>query len=169
MLSTFIPFIQNTGIHIQTAKNMHKVRSIIYALVAIFNVIFTAVFASYFSSEKFPVGLGAVVAALVTFLCILIGQVIFMNIYYQKRVGVDVISFWKNILKMIPGMIIPIVFSFVISKLWYASDFKIFLVEALAIIVVYVICVYFFSMNNYERQLFTNPIKKFMRKHLRKK
>ena len=70
---------------------------------------------------------------------------------------------------MIPGMLIPIVFSFVISNVWYASNFKIFLVEALAIIVVYVICVYFFSMNNYERQLFTNPIKKFMPKFFKKR
>lgn len=165
MLAPYIPFIQNTGLEIQKAKNMHKARSIIYFFVALINIALTVPAVIYFSNGVFPEGFAGIAAAFMTFLCVVCGQVIFMNVYYQKKVGVDIITFWKNILRMIPGMLIPLAFGLILSRVIYADNYLLILVEAIMIALVYVVSVYFLSMNKYERKLFTSPIKKlFSRK-----
>ena len=116
--------------------------------------------AIYFSQPCFNPGLGGIAAAAATFLSMVLGQVVFMNIYYQNKVGVNVLVFWKNILKMLPGVLISfslgVIFNiFVKSYNWY-----IFLSEVIAVAVVYCISVYFLSMNQYEKKFIYFTVQK---------
>lgn len=164
MLSPLIPLIQNVGLEIQKAKNMHKVRSIIYFFIAIANVIFTIIFASYFSQDCFPKGAGGIAAVIVTFICVQLGQGLFMNIYYHKKIGLDIPKFWKNILRMIPGMMIPLSTGLLLNRFIPANNWYTLLFEVFTILVVYIVSVYFFSMNEYEKNLFLSPIRMLSRK-----
>ena len=82
-----IPLCQNTGIEIQRAKNRHKARSIVYLCMAGINVLLTCFAAPL---------LGYWAPAIAYILSIALGNGLFMNWYYQKRIGLDMVFFWKR-------------------------------------------------------------------------
>lgn len=93
----FIPLVQNTGIEIQRAKNLHKARSIAYFVMAVLNVFLTVVFSS-------SIGYWAPAVGYIAY-CIL-GCGLFMNWYYHKRIGLNMMQFWKSIIAVpVAGLI----------------------------------------------------------------
>lgn len=169
MLAPYVPLMQNIGLEIQKAKNLHKARSIVYFLISLLNVGLTIPAAIYFSQPCFNPGLGGIAAAAATFLSMVLGQVVFMNIYYQNKVGVNVLVFWKNILKMLPGVLIPFALGVIFNIFVKSYNWYIFLSEVIAVAVVYCISVYFLSMNQYEKNLFTSPFRKVISKLMKNK
>lgn len=153
LFACYIPFFQNIGIEIQKAKNKHKARTIVYFAVAIVNIGLTIPFAIMWK------GVGAVFA---TFLCCVFGQVLFMNIYYHKVIGLNMIYFWKNIFKIIPSFIPTIMLCIAINMFVMINNFWTILLFAVIIIIVYVVSIWLFSMNTYEKELFLNPVKKIL-------
>lgn len=93
-----VPLVQNTGIEIQKAKNRHKARSIAYLATSIVDLAVTYVLASH-------VGAWAAVAGYVTYL--VLGSWLFMNWYYHRRIGLDMVLFWKRLLPVIVGCALP--------------------------------------------------------------
>lgn len=172
LLSLYVPLFQNVGIEIQKAKNMHKARSIVYLLIAIVNVVFTIVvillckyyFPNDLESFKKYASIGAV---FVTFVCRLLGQGIFMNIYYHKRVGLNIINFWKNILKIIPSFILPTVIGFLLTKFFVINSFYSLVIEIIIFSLCYIVSVYLLGMNQYEKNLILQPIGKIIKKFKR--
>ena len=102
-----IPLIQNTGLSIVVAQNKHQFRSIVYLVIAIFNVISTYLIVPYW---------GALGAAFCSGISYVIGQIIIMNVYYYKVTKLDIPMFWKNIGKM---TVIPS--AMVILGIWICS------------------------------------------------
>lgn len=92
VLPLIIPLAQNLGIEIQKAKNLHKARSMTYLIMALIGVIFTAVVAPMW---------GYWAAAIAYISSIIIGNCLFMNWYYHKRVGLDMFRYWKSVLPFI--------------------------------------------------------------------
>ena len=90
MASAYIPAIQTLGVNIQNAKNLHKVRSIVYFIVACLNVV-----GSVFLIRKW----GVIGTCLGTLFAAIPGYGLFMNYYYKKHVGLDIIVFWKKIIR----------------------------------------------------------------------
>lgn len=90
MLSAYIPSVQTLGVNIQNAKDMHRMRSIIYFIIASINVV-----VSIFLIRKWGVT-GACVGTLVA---VLLGSGLFMNIYYHRKIKLNVIYFWREILR----------------------------------------------------------------------
>ncbi len=82
-----VPLVQNTGIEIQKAKNMHHARSLVYLVMAAINVVFTW-FATPVLSYWAPV-----VAYVIS---ITLGNGLWMNWYYHRRVGLDMKHFWRK-------------------------------------------------------------------------
>jgi len=172
LLSLYVPLFQNVGIEIQKAKNMHKARSIVYLLIAIVNVVFTIVvillckyyFPNDLESFKKYASIGAV---FVTFVCRLLGQGIFMNIYYHKKVGLNIINFWKNILKIIPSFILPTVIGFLLTKFFVINSFYSLVIEIIIFSLCYIVSVYLLGMNQYEKNLILQPIGKIIKKFKR--
>lgn len=83
-----IPLTQNTGIEIQRAKNRHRARSVAYLCMAAANLAITALLAS-------SIGYWAPVFGYVAY--IVLGCGIFMNWYYQRRIGLDMARFWGRV------------------------------------------------------------------------
>lgn len=151
LIGLYVPCFQNVGLEIQKAKNLHKVRSIIFLFVAIINVIATIPLAFLWQ------GIGA---ALATCVCMLSGNFIFMNIYYHKRVGLNIWAFWKQILKLFPGYAAPVVVGILIKIFYPINNYYDLLFAIIIILISYCVSVWFLSMNNYERNLIKSPIKK---------
>lgn len=150
-----VPLIQNLGIEIQRAKNMHKARAVVYLAIAIANV---------FISIPLIKIMGPAGAALGTAISLVAGNIIFMNWYYQARIGMNMFYFWKEIAKFIPALIAPCIVGILIMK--FADVTGLIKLGMFAIIYtgVYGISMYFLGMNVEEKQLVMGPIKKILRK-----
>lgn len=155
ILPVTVPLIQNLGIEIQRAKNMHKTRSIVYFLIAICNVGISIPLIKVFG----PVG-----AAIGTAISMIAGNIIFMNWYYHARIGMNMFYFWKEVTRFMPVLIAPCAVGVTIMK--FANITGIIKLGVLAVIytVVFGISMYFLGMNAEEKQLVMGPIKKILRR-----
>ena len=154
MIPMTIPLIQNVGLNILQAKNQYKFRVIILMIFAAVNVGISIVLSKLY---------GGIGAAIGTAISIVLGQVIFMNIFYHKKVGINIIKFWKNIFKMSVPIIICICFTIVIKYYMPINSVEILILQILIYTVLYSVFVWRWSMNEYERELIIKPIKKLKR------
>lgn len=150
-----VPLIQNLGIEIQRAKNMHKARSVVYAAIAVMNVLVSIPLIKRFG----PTG-----AAFGTALSLFIGNILFMNWYYQARIGLDMFYFWKEIAKFVPALIAPglvgvLIMRYARMENWLALGAYIALYTA-----IYGSSMYFLGMNSEEKRLITGPMAKILKK-----
>lgn len=150
-----VPLVQNLGIEIQRAKNMHKVRSIVYLFIAIANVFISVPLIKFFG----PAG-----AALGTAISLFAGNIIFMNWYYHARIGMNMVYFWQEIAKFIPAFIAPCVVGIAIMKFINITGLVKLGVFAGVYAAVYGLSMYFLGMNEEEKQLVMGPIRKIIRK-----
>ena len=155
MIPLIVPLIQNVGLSILQAKNLYKYRTIIFFFIAILNTISSIFLAKYY---------GGVGAAIGTSGALILGQIIILNIYYHVKVGIDMIEFWKNILKMSIPMILVFIIGMGINKIIPDKSIIIYAGKILVYTLVYCISVYLFAMNNYEKDLIRKPINKLLKK-----
>lgn len=151
MIAVAVPAFQNVGLEIQKAKNMHKARSVVYFLVALINIGLTIPMSQQWE------GIGA---AFATMICMFMGTVVFMNIYYWKKVGLDIPKFWKSIASILPGYCAPVLVGVLIWKFFVIDSYSDVLIAALVIGAVFLLSIWRFSMNNYEKNLLRRPVKK---------
>lgn len=146
-----VPLIQNLGIEIQRAKNMHKARAMVYLVIAVCNILISIPLIKYCG----PVG-----AAMGTAISLFAGNILFMNWYYQARIGMNMIYFWKEIAKFIPALIVPCIVGIVIMKFTRITCLIKLGVFALIYTAVYFISMYFLGMNEEEKRIVDKPIRK---------
>ena len=151
MIAAFIPAFQNVGVEIQKALNKHKARSIVYFLIALLNIAMTIPFSIWWT------GIGA---AFATMISMLLGHGLFMNYYYGKEIGLDIIGFWKSIGGILPGYVAPCLAGILINRYVYIDSFVDILLCAICIIIIFVISVWLISMNRYEKDLVISLLKK---------
>mgnify|MGYP002532400169 FL=1 len=144
ILPLCVPLIQNLGISIMQAKNMHKFRSILLALIAIANI---------FISIPLAKAYGGIGSAIGTALSLIIGNIVILNIYYHKKVGINVIEFWKSIIKMTIPMIIPI--TAIVSLMHFVTlhGYVNLIVFGGIYTILYCLNCYFLVMNDYEKNI----------------
>ncbi len=135
--------VQSIGIEIQRAKDLHKFRSVLYVLVAIANM---------FLSIPLCTRYGEIGCALGTCVCLVLGNIIIMNVYYHKRVGLDIIHFWKEIFKFIPSLILPVISAIIIQHFLHESIASVFF-AALVLTAVYWCNIYLFGFTDKEKKL----------------
>lgn len=145
-----VPLIQNLGIEIQRAKNKHKARSIVYLFIAIANVFISIPLIKRFG----PSG-----AAFGTTLSLTSGNIIFMNWYYHKRLGINIKYFWINIAKFIPAFILPTVVGIIGMKLKYDNVLKLG-IGIVIYAIIFCLSMYFLGMNEEEKAIVDKPVRK---------
>ncbi len=151
MVPAIVPLIQNVGINILQAKNMHKFRTVVYFFIAIANL-----FISIPLAKKF----GSVGSAIGTSLACLLGQWITMNIYYYKKANIDIPRFWKNIFKMSIPVLIIFVPTLLINNMYMSSNIIVVGLKIVLYTIVYSVLLWFFALNDYEKDLIKKPINK---------
>lgn len=155
IIPTAVPLIQNLGISIMQAKNKHKFRSIVYFFVAIFNIIISIPLAKKYA------GIGSAIG---TAIGMIIGNIIIINIYYQKEIGINVIKFWKQIIKMTITFIIPITITLIIMHFYRLYGYKQVIVYGVIYVILFGITSYLLTMNGYEKGLVNKIFIKFKKK-----
>lgn len=151
MLPGTIPLIQNVGIEIQRAENRHHYRSVIYGIIAAFNVAVSIYLCQIWGAAGAALGTGAA--------CIL-GHGLIMNLVYHKRININILAFWRSILGQMLGMVPAFAVGVLIVK-WIAIDswLKLFLFVAVYM-ASYFISVLLFALNAEEKTIVRNLVKK---------
>ena len=151
IIAATIPFLQSIGIEIQRAKNKHKFRSIAFLLIAIINIAISIPLA------KMHGGIGSAIG---TGISLIVGNVLIMNWYYHKKIGLDIKFFWKEIIKFFPALIFPSIVGFVLMFYFNINQF----LPLISAIMVYSFCyissMWLLGLNSYEKGIVMNQLHK---------
>lgn len=150
-----VPLIQNLGISILQAKNQLKFRSVLYVSISV---------ASLAISIPLSIKYGGIGCAAGTTIALVVGQILIMNIYYYKKVYLDIPKFWREIFKMSIVPSILCVIGGIILHYYDINSVARLSISILIFLLVYTPLFWRFSMNEYERALLLGPIKKVINK-----
>ena len=151
-----IPLIQNLGLSIMQAMNMFRFKSISTLIMSIVNIII-----SIFFAKKW----GAVGASLGTCISLIICNIIIINIYYYRKIKLDIFKFWKSIFKQSIPFGIPIILILIIFYVTRLDGFVSLIIYGGIYTIIYCIVSYYLSMNEYEKNIINKLLIKL---HLKK-
>ena len=144
------PLIQNLGLSIMQAMNKYKFKAVSTFIMALFNIAI-----SYYLAKSYgPIG-----SAIGTAIALIICNIILINIYYNKIIKLDIVRFWKDIIKMtitfIPSIII------IICIMYFIRISGILSVIVYGGIYTLLFCInsYFITMNAYEKEIINKVLK----------
>lgn len=158
MIPLIIPLIQNMGDNILKAKNMQKFKSIVCIFTVMLNIILSAAMAKIF---------GGIGCAFSTSICLIIENII-MNIYYHIKAKINILFFWENIIKMFLPIICSIYISFLIKNNIEVNEIVSLIITGAFFTFIFIVVVWYWVLNEFEKNLFSKPIKKIMKYLLKK-
>ncbi len=153
MLPGLIPLTQNIGISVLRAMNLHKYRSYMFLAIATLNIAISIPLAKAYG------GIGAAVG---TALANIAGQITYMNIFYARRVHIDIKQYWKNLLRFVLPTVPIVVATALAKRVWPVDSWLTFVIYVLAFSAVYFALYWAVVANDYEKGL----IRGFKRKLL---
>lgn len=159
-LVVMIPFtvdlVQNIGIAILQVFNKYAFRGKVYLVMALVNIVLVVLVMPYF---------GAIGMAAVSGLCMLVGNGLVMNAYYQKVIGLDVLNFWKNFGRVVLPLLVVLAAALTIRAAFgYAITSWIVLIAAIVVFTIaFGVVAWLFSANDYERSLVWGVLGKLKR------
>ena len=152
MIPNAVPLVQNTTLSVLNALDKRIYRSVILVALTLVNIGLTV--------ALIPV-LGPIGAPVATSISYVIGHVILMNVYYQKKIGLNVPRMFKGFVDRTWICIavsiivnIPLVFWQVEGNWW------VLLIKALAFCSVYIVLLVVFGFNSDEKQMMTSILTK---------
>lgn len=157
-LIILIPFtidlIQNIGLAIMQAKDVYQDRAKIYFFVAMLNIVLAVVLGLKF---------GAIGCAIATGFSMFLGNGVIMNIYYAKKLDLDIKSFWINISSFMPTLFVLTIFGFGMTYLLPIDGWLLFIGEIIVFCILYSLAIWKFNLNSYEKDLIVSVLKKIRR------
>lgn len=153
LVPAIIPLTQNIGISIIQAKNKHKFRSILYICIAVLNIFISIPLAKEY---------GGIGAAIGTAIANVIGQITIMNLYYWKKIGIDIPTYWKRFVSfMLPFACFSAGIYFLVTKVTFT--FPTIILAIIGYSIIYLLYAYLFT-NDEEKEY----VRKIKRKLLRR-
>ncbi|WP_203289111.1 oligosaccharide flippase family protein [Metabacillus sp. cB07] len=159
MIPFTIDLIQNIGLTILQAKNMYGFRTIVFLGMALLKVVISIPLAIQYG------GLGPAIATSAAYI---VGNGIIMNIYYHKKIRINIIKFWSEIGKISILLLIMIGPGVLISYINLNSQVLSLLIKLVLFLMIYILLMWKLGMNKYEKDLILTPLNKIIRKLVRK-
>lgn len=155
--SLFVPLIQNTGIVILQARNQMKFRATLYVIISLVSLGFQILLSKDMGSIGCAIAIGG---------ALILGQGIIMNIYYHTQQHIEIGTFWKEIIKMVPIPLCLTLFGLALSY-YYDYSMPFTLIFGIGIYsIIYIILFFYLGMNKFEKKLLLNPLKKLFNHHI---
>ena len=145
-----IPLIQNIGLTILQAKNMHSFRSIMLIFMALGNLAISIPLAQRY---------GGIGCAIGTAISMIIGNIIIMNVYYHRKLKINIPKFWTEIIKMSVPLIISLFIGIILNKFTIGYGISSLIVKICIFTITYSLVMYFIGMNKYEKELFSSQFR----------
>lgn len=150
MLSITVPLMQNLGIEIRRAQNLHRIPAVFMLLVSIMNFVISIPLIKIF---------GATGAAVGTAIGIFFNT-IFINIYYHKKCHINILYFWKEILKFIPALFISVMTGLLINGIVGLDSIWKLGTCIVTYSAVYFVVIYLLGLNQYEKEIVKGFVKR---------
>ena len=151
MIPILVPLIQNVGLSILQAKNLYKNRTRMFIFIAIGNIIISIFLAKLY---------GGIGAALGTAISQIVGQIIILNIYYHKKVKLNMISFWKQIFKMSIPVFISFIIGIIFRSIWTTESMVVFGTQIIIYVIIYGSFMWLLGLTQEEKMKLMTPLKK---------
>lgn len=143
MIPMTIPLIQSLGLNILQAKNKNKFRTLVFLAISILNIVISIPLAKKYSEIGCSIG---------TSIAVVLGQIIVLNFYYHKAIHINMICFWKRILKTF----IPIMLSFLAGIVYVLTfninDIYVLILGIILYTIVYVSFIWIFEIDEDEKE-----------------
>lgn len=153
--------VQNIGVYIMQVKKKHKFKAIVAGITAIVNLAISIPLAKAY---------GGIGSAIGTALALIICNLIIINIYYYKTVKLNVLKFWKNIIKIsIPNLILFISAYVLVNRCIIVSGLKNIIIFGSIYVTIYSILSFFISFNEYEKNIIKKILKKVFKNEKKQK
>ncbi len=151
-----LPLTQNMGLALLQAMNIHKGRAIILFYSSVICVVLGVVLSHFYGAIGMFIG---------TAISLTIGQCIMINIYYHRRAGLNMFTFFR---KTFVPLILPVALFLAIgvgmSYFLQVNNWIEFFAQAGCYGALGVLLLFFLYFNKDERLIFTTPFLKLLRK-----
>lgn len=148
-------YAESIGTQVLWAMNEHREQSYLKLAIVILNVFLTVILI------KWNPLIGATVG---TFISLLLGDIFVMNIVFVKKIKMDLLYYYKGLLKgILPCGFIALAAGMVIKMLVPISSWLQLIIVGASITLIYVVLMFTFGMNSYEKKLCFSLIDKFKR------
>lgn len=144
-----VPLCQSIGLEIQRALNMHNVRTVVYSIMTVGNVILTVILCQIY---------GEIGAAIGTAIAVIAIDVVFMNWFYQRKMYIDIKAFWKNMRQLSTGLILPLIIGGMIKIFIPLNTVYMLMLGIIIYSIIYVFSLWKWSMNENEKRLMTGKL-----------
>ena len=157
IIPLIIPLTQNTGLAILQALSIHRGRAIILFYSSLVCVVLGYVLSLFFG----PIGMFIGTAVSLTF-----GQVIMINLYYKRKAGLLIGTFFRRTyLPMVMPGIFLVGIGFALTSCWHVEGWSDLFVAVGVYGVLLVLTLFAFYLNREEKDMFLIPIKKILHVH----
>ena len=136
------PLIQNLGLSIMQAMNKYKFKAVSTFIMSILNI-----FMSIALVRKY----GATGAAVGTAIALVVCNILIINIYYKKIIGLNVVKFWAQIMKMTVLFMIPAATCAIAVNNFVLDSWMKIGIAIAAYSICYGMFAFVFCLNNYEK------------------
>jgi len=150
-----VPLVQTLGMSILQAQNRLKFRSYTYLFMAVVSTIMSIPLAKLYG------GLGCAIS--ISFSLVLC-NILIMNIYYHKKIKLDIPNFWREIIRMsLPILLVDLVAYVILRWLELSADWGSLFITIAIFSIIYLTVVYRWSMNSFEKSMITNLLSKIIK------
>ena len=147
-----LSLIQNIGIEIRRAKNMHKIVSLFMFATAILNVGVSIWFAKLWG--VIGVALGTTISLVVNIMVI--------DIYYQTKIKLNIGKFYKNIIFALPSFLIPSICGIIMMVYWKPTSIYLFVLQICIYAIIYCVSVFMIGLNKDEKLKIKTTVNKIL-------
>jgi len=156
MVPMTISLCQSLGINILQAQNKHHFRAILYSIMAIVNIVVSVVLVRW---------IGVTGAAVGTAVSIIFGNIIGINVYYHKVIGLNMFRFFREVSK---GLLPAVLFSLILGSgtaLIRDASWILLGLQMMLYVLVYSVIMWAYAFNSFEKRLFFGMTKGIVSKY----
>lgn len=152
MLPSIFYFPQELGNQALMVNNKLKLQSYVFIIMAIINVILAFILGRLYGA------LGAVMSIFIAYTF----RTIAMNIIYQKHLHIPLINYYKKTyMPFIAPLFVTFVCGFILTHFFYNLTWVQFMINGSILTIIFLISLYFFTLNREEKNSVNNIIKNF--------
>lgn len=145
---------ENIGNQILWAKGEHKEQSILKIIIVLLNIGLTILLI------KWNPLIGATIG---TFISLLLGDIVVMNIIFKKKIHISLSEYYKNLMKgILPCSVITILGGYLFSLAHLDGWFG-FAINVIVMCLIYLLLMIFFGFNSYEKSLICGIARKILK------
>lgn len=152
MAAHMFVLVESIGTQILWAMNQHKEQAILKIVIVLLNILLTIALIQWEPLYGATIG---------TFISIMLGDVVVMNIVFRKKMHMSLLHYYKGLIKgILPCIVIATIVGCLVQKLWDGGGWLGLMGKIAIICIVYAVCMFTVGMNAYEKKLASSLLSK---------